>query len=556
MLDEMIRRAMSRREMLITTGAAALALASCSSGARTQSGPNLSGNRAGAMGSYGVGTQFKATQPLTFSILMLSNASYPTDDKWLFWSELTKRTNVTLQPTVIPGSDYNNKRNLLVSAGQAPLIIPKTYHPDEQQFVTSGAILPVSDYLDLMPNFKDKISKWNFQPDLDTIRQQDGKFYLLPGVHQDVWLDYSLAVRTDIMDKLNLKVPSTWDDVHTMLQAMKAAYPSQYPFSDRWGIPTPGGNLLNILGAAYGAPGGWGYNNISNATWDYKNKKFALTGAMPEYKAMLQYLHTLVAEKLLDPESFTQTDDQAVAKFTSGKSFVIGTNAQTLLNPYRKQLAPQIPGATIVKIPVPIGPMGAVKAFPTRIENGVMISSKARDSENFVAMMQFVDWLWYSDAGQMFSKWGVEGTTYNGSIDAGTFQLASDVTFAGLNPSGTKQLQQTYGFFNGVFAYGGSTKFLNSQFPPEEQAFQKVMDGRKLLPVSPPAPLTADEQEQANLWGTPLKDYVTQQTLKFILGDRDLSQWDAFVGELKGKNGQQLVDLTNKAYQRFQRQHG
>jgi putative aldouronate transport system substrate-binding protein len=42
-----------------------------------------------------------------------------------------------------------------------------------------------------------------------------------------------------------------------------------------------------------------------------------------------------------------------------------------------------------------------------------MISTKARDSKNFVAMMQFIDWLWYSDAGQEFAKWGVQGVTFN-----------------------------------------------------------------------------------------------------------------------------------------------
>ena len=55
--------------------------------------------------------------------------------------------------------------------------------------------------------------------------------------------------------------------------------------------------------------------------------------------------------------------------------------------------------------------MGAIKGG-TRLENGIMISKKARDSKNFVAMMQFIDWLWYSDEGQLFAKWGVEGTTY------------------------------------------------------------------------------------------------------------------------------------------------
>ena len=38
------------------------------------------------------------------------------------------------------------------------------------------------------------------------------------------------------------------------------------------------------------------------------------------------------------------------------------------------------------------------------------------------------------------------------------------------------------------------------------------------------------------LWETPLKDHVTQNTLKFILGQRDLGEWDAYVNELKAKN--------------------
>ncbi|MEE3921144.1 hypothetical protein V2I01_31970 [Micromonospora sp. BRA006-A] len=35
----------------------------------------------------------------------------------------------------------------------------------------------------------------------------------------------------------------------------------------------------------------------------------------------MEYLHKLVAEGLLDPETFTQTDDQARQKLASGKSF-------------------------------------------------------------------------------------------------------------------------------------------------------------------------------------------------------------------------------------------
>jgi putative aldouronate transport system substrate-binding protein len=432
------------------------------------------------------------------------------------------------------------------------MIIPKTYHPDEEQYIAGGAVLPVSDYLELMPNFSDQVATWNLEPDLDLYREDDGKFYLLPGLHEDVWLDYSLAVRTDILQELHLEVPKTWDELTTVLRAMKSAHPQSYPMSDRWNNPTPAGNLMGILSTAYGTRAGWAYQN---ATWDAKTSAFVFTGAMDEYQQVLQYLNTLVGEKLLDPESFTQQDDAARQKFAAGRSFVMSCNAQTLVNECRKDIA-KISGATVTKIPVPIGPLGAVKPGAVRLECGVMIAKKARESKNFVAMMQFIDWLYYSPAGKLFAKWGLEGRTYTGSVDKGDFKLAPDVDWAGLNPSGTKNLQVDFGFSNGVFAYGGSTKLLDSQFPPEELEFQKAMNARATQPLPPAAPLNAEEREQATLWETALKDYVTQQSLKFILGQRPLSEWDAYVGELRTKNMTRYVDLVNKAYARFKKAHG
>jgi putative aldouronate transport system substrate-binding protein len=549
---------MTRRQILATAGAAGVAavtagaLAGCDSDDSEGTG-DLSGKRAGAMDDYGVGKQFKATEALTFPIMLLSNQAYPYKKEWLFFSELTSRTNVTLEPTVIPGSDYNQKRSVMISGGDAPLIIPKTYHPDEEQYIASGAILPVSDYIDYMPNFKDKIAKWNLGGDLDQWRQEDGKFYLLPGVHEDVWIDYSVAVRTDILTKLNLSVPKTWDDLTGVLRKMREAYPNNYPFSDRWSTPPlPGANnLLSIVSQNYGAWAGWAW---LPTTWDAATSKFQFSGATESYKQTLTYLNGLVKEKLLDPESFTQTDDAARQKFATGKSFVISCNAQTLVNEARLDIA-KIPGATVIKIPQPMGPLGAVKQG-TRLENGIMISSKAKDSKNFVALLQFIDWLWYSDEGQMFAKWGVQGTTYTGSYATNDFKLNSDITWAGINPGAPKSLQVEYGFANGVFAYGGSTVHLESQFSDEEKEFQKVMTARRTLEQPPPHPLNADEREQASLWETGLKDHTFQNTLKFILGQRPLSDWDAYVAELKAKNMDQYVTMVNGAYERYKKAHG
>ncbi|WDZ83517.1 extracellular solute-binding protein [Micromonospora cathayae] len=533
----------------VAAGLLTLGLAACSEDA--PDAKDLSGNRAGAMAAYGVGDAFTATEPVSFSILYNNHPSYPLKNEWLFWSELTKRTNVKLEPVAVPLSDYEQKRSLLVGAGDAPMIIPKTYHPQENAFVSSGAILPVSDYLDLMPNLKDKIERWNLQPELDTLRQSDGKFYLLPGLHEKPWAEYSVAVRADILDQLGLAVPKTWDELYTVLKAMKARYPDSYPYSDRWSKPTPGGALLRIVGESYGTQAGW---TFQHATWDPAAQRFGYTGSSPQYRQMIEYLHRLVAEGLLDPESFTQSDEQARQKLANGKSFVISSNAQTLVNDYRPDLAKTQPGAKLVKIPLPVGPAGEINPA-SRLENGVMISAKARESKHFVAMMQFVDWIYYSDAGQEFAKWGVEGTTYTKDA-AGKRTLTADVNVVGLNPKGSKHLQKDFGFFNGVFSYGGKLDLMQSFFSPEEMEFQQVMNARKPIEVPPPAPLTDTEREQVSLWETPLKDHVTQNTLKFILGQRPLAEWDAYVAELEAKHAKQYIDLVNKAHDRFQKDNG
>ncbi len=544
---------LSRRQVLATagTGVAAVALAACGGDDRSSEFDNLSANRAGAMPGYKVGDQFEATEPLNFTMLYNNHPNYPVKKDWLFWSELKKRTNVAFTTIEVPLSDYNNKRAQIVGTGDAPFIIPKTYPGQEQPFVAAGTVLAVSDYIHLMPHFTAKIDKWNLDADLDTLRQADGKFYLLPGVHEDVWVDYTLAIRADIFQKHKIAIPKTWDDVYSALKALKAAYPESYPFSERYNQspPTePAGNLFSLLGSAYKVDSlGW---SSRSTTWDYEAKKYILTGSSAGLKQVLEYLNKLVKEGLLDPASFSQSDEQAREKLTRGKSFVISANGQALVNDYKRDLA-TVPGARMVKIPVPIGPRGEVKTG-SRLENGIMITKKARDSQNFVAMLQFIDWLWYADAGNEFAKWGVEGVTYT-KDESGKRKLAKDIDVLGLNPNAPKHLQRDFGFYNGVFSYGGSTELLGSFFNAEEQEFQKVMNARKTLPVPPPFPFTNAEQEQATLFETPMQEFVTKNSVKFALGQRPLSEWDAYVAELKTKNANQYMDLVTKAYERFKK---
>ncbi|WP_031480464.1 ABC transporter substrate-binding protein [Streptomyces bicolor] len=545
---------LSRRQILAAAGFIGLAtLTGCGSGDDGGDSKDLSKKQNGAMKDYRAGQQFKAAKPLSLSVLHNDNPVYPMKKAWLFWKELTERTGVTFEPVAVPLVDYEKKRSVLIGSGDAPFLIPKTYHPAEVAFVSSGAILPVSDYVHLMPNFRDKVKRWRLEPEIDSIRQSDGKFYLLPGLHEKPRSGYSLALRTDVLGRLGLSLPTSWDEVYEVFKAIKAEHPDRYPFSDRWSknTPYPAAALFSYLGQAYGVRAGWTYNTID---WDVKAGKFVFTGTTDAYRQMIEFVRKLVAEKLVDPESFTQTDDEAVQKLLGEKSFAISANPQELVQNYRFNLEKQVKGAEIEMIPVPLGPAGPVVLGGVRLENGVMISSKALKSDSFVAMMQFVDWLWYSDEGQRFARWGVEGVTYTRS--GSQYKPKPGISLMGSDPDAPKDMQKDYGFYNGVFAYGGSWELVSSMFSPDEKKFQDAMSQREQTPIAPAHPLQSFEQEQASLWETPLRDHVTQNTLKFVLGKRPMSEWEAYVTELKAKNMDQLVDLHNKAYERFKKENG
>lgn len=523
-------------------------LAGCSSDDSSTDKNAFSGKKKGAMSSLSVNEQFKATAPLTISMLFQDNPAYPEKSSWALWDDITKKTNVTLKPTIVPFADYDEKRSLLINSGNAPTIIAKTYPGSETQFVGGGAIIAASDYTKYMPNFTDKVKKWNLEPDLAGVRQADGKFYVFPGLHQTIFVDYTLAARTDVLKDDGLDVPTTYSEFRSVLKQLKKKHPDvQYPLSERF----DGNNILGLACTAYGTSGlGW---TSSLLYYDTDSKKFTFGPTSDQCKEVMQYFAGLIKDGLMDPESFTQSDDQAQAKFTTGKSFFISTNAQTL--ELYKVAMDQNLGAgkyKAEKIPNLVGPLGKVVGG-SRLENGIMISSSATKEPWFEALLQFVDWLWYSDPAQAFVKWGIEGKTYK--VEDGKYELLPGykLTAYGLgDPNAKTDIRTDMGFECGNFAYAGTTKIVDSTMSDDELAWQKVMAAYKQLPPAPSVPYTPTQLQQATLQQTALQDAVNTASLDFMLGKQGFDQWDSYVSSLEQKGLQQYVDNANKYYEQAQ----
>ncbi|WP_262425184.1 hypothetical protein [Brachybacterium sp. Z12] len=78
-----------------------------------------------------------------------------------------------------------------------------------------------------------------------------------------------------------------------------------------------------------------------------------------------------------------------------------------------------------------------------------------------------------------------------------------------------------------------------------------MVENLESMPPWAPAPLEEAELEQASLMATPLKDMVDTNTLQFIVGERDLGEWETFHAELEASGLDSYVELINSARDRF-----
>lgn len=553
---------MKKRALTLTIAAAmALSLTGCG-GEKTASkdAPTLSAEEADQDldYQYGADVTFHSDEPVEYSMMFSDHENYPMKEDWRLWSYIEEKTNVKFKLTTVARTDYNQKVTAAVSSGSAPYIVPKIY--DSKAYEDSGQVVAVSDWVQYMPNYSRQVEEWKMEEDLKTTMASDGKYYRLPGMWQEVAGGYSLIIRKDIFEAAGVDLTKeaswTWEDFYEALKKVKEYTGDQYVWSDQYQF----GCTMNLAANVYGVTAG---NSVDGGDWglkdgtkfDFEKNEFYFADTTEDYKEFLSYFQKLYADGLIDPETFTQDSQQAQAKFFRGESYVLASNYQ-VLSDIISQNKMQAEGAELYFLTTPSGPKGNLKVSSAsgRLENGIMISQKALDElgeKEFIKMLRFVDWLWYSDEGHELCQWGVEGETYT-KDDSGTITLNEDIYYNGFNPGASKQLNVDYGFGGGVFAYGGNTEIQLSKFTEGEREWNERInankENQKLMP-----PVLADEleKEELNLIKVPLMDYVNTAALEFITGKRSLeTDWEAYVSECEAKGSQKYVDQVNEIFNR------
>lgn len=532
----------------------AAALAACSDDGGTEI--DVEAQSKGAMEDFAADMQFTATEPFTLSVLWTDWPDLPITDQWQFFKEIEKRTNVKMEVTNIPFSDATEKRSLLISAGDAPTVIPLVYTGEESSFVSSGAILPMSDYVEHMPNFQKYVEEWDLGDMVNNLKQADGKYYMLPGLQEVSVPVFTVVIRKDVFEEVGAGVPQTWDEMRAALVKIKEKYPDSKPLADGF----EGASMLNYASHAWGARAGWGFGN---GMVDDGSGKLEYTAVTEGYKQMVEFFRGLVEDGLLDTDSMTAANDGSgggsVTEKVAGNLVFAASGSPGTAIEFQQALNETVGEGNheVVVIPPPGGPAGQI-VEPRNFWNGFMLNAEIADSENFVAILQFLDWLYYNQEARELIRWGVLDDTYtkdaSGKI---TLKPEFSLNAYNINPGAPTDIQRDLGWSNAVFADSSESRALKESYnsPTFVEYVEAVLSSRTPRDPNPPAPLDEAELESSSLMATPLKDTVDTNTLKFILGERDIAEWDDYVGELEAQGLQQYVDLINTARERFEEEN-
>lgn len=538
----------SKKGIMAITGSL-LVLSSVLSGCGSSSttSPTSTNNASTPATTAGAANTPAAAQPLSLTWMRYEHPSQAIVANSKAVQEIAKRKNVKLNLQSVPQSNYDDKKKTLIATNTLPDIM-LVKQDDIQNFADSGTFLDLTPYLDKMPNLKKVISQ---QPEINK-NKIDGKLYGFPLVANWQGVGGQLSmIRTDVLDKLGLKKPTTYDELYQVMKKMKEANPDSYPFTARAANGLTGTeNLINPISFAFGS--GYTTFNGTKVYYEPKDKTYKFGPAMPEFKEAITWLNTLYKEKLLDPDYATATSQIWQEKLNSGKSFYFQDN-NGFASTFNINLQKKDPSAKFDMLDTMTTPSGAKRNLIYalgHLSESYVINAKVKNPEQVV---QFMDWF-YSQEGIEVTNFGIKGEDFTG--DNGDYKLTDAVVnkYKDRQPSAFYALQSEYG--TGYLGLGlNNDDHAGLPFNTKEwvdwntKATKGLAAGENVQFVNDP-PFTKEEREKLKQIRTQLDAYLAQNMDKFIVTDGALKDWDNFVKQLKAKGADDIVKIYNDALAR------
>jgi len=338
---------------------------------------------------------------------------------------IEQKTGVHLDIEYIVGSDEQERASLIVATGDyRDIIIP---HNVGKTFVDAGAIVPINDLYEAnCPNTQ----KW-WGNQIERIKDVDtGKLWGLSAAgYNNPPMDYPFAaffMKNAAVAMNGYKTITDPDEYFNVIRQYVAANPTTN------GQPTIGFSgpteTWRYVFSLLMAERLYGYPNTGRRIYDPNDNWTVHDRNMMKYRYnYLWTLNQLNQEGLLDPEMFSQTHDEYVAKVASGRVVGFGDEYWEVMDAFAliKQenrindvyipFAPMYPD----RVQGMNDPYAGIQALAIRVD--MCISVNAKDP---AGILKYFDYLASPEMLQLM-YWGVEGEHYQKDANGRKYMTAA-----------------------------------------------------------------------------------------------------------------------------------
>ncbi|WP_054955706.1 extracellular solute-binding protein [Paenibacillus dakarensis] len=474
-------------------------------------------------------------KPVTFSWLVYDRVEGKVREDWEIFKEIEKKTGVSIKFNIVSQEGLAEKKQIMIATNS----VTDFMQVDNQEGREHGpekVFLNLNDYLDKAPNLKKFYEDY---PEAKAVATgSDGGIYTVPVIEGDAagkGFNFIWYTRKDLLDKYNLKEPTTVDEFYQLLKDFKEKEPKSYPLINNAIIGDTG--LYTVMGRAF--TGIQGFYNIDPTTDQY-----AFAPYHDGYKDALVFMNKLYSEKLLDPEFWMLTQAQWEERILTGKSLVTyfwKADLESLVDKARKA------GIADYELDaLPLFAADGIKNYqysrPVIGGSGRAISAKVKDKERAV---QFMDFL-VSEEGSNYLSLGIEGKTY-------TMEDGKPVYMKEFGTSPFNTLRKEWGVWYDLITLNNA----KSREVWERGLSDKSKDiNKRYEPFIIPAPKqivkTEEELELEKSKLNNLNKFLEQRLTEFVTGKTPINDetYKQFLDDAKKLGSDDLLNMYNTAYNR------
>ena len=438
---------------------------------------------------------------------------------------------------------------------------------DLMRYGSAGTFIDLTPYItpEVMPNLSAILEA---HPEIRAaITMSDGKIYGLPageqmgtaGIGREK--DYSIfsvpqfsMINKAWLDDLGLEVPTTLDELHTVLTAFKDNDMSAKYYGNAAGTTIPMSTGFdqwcwgqNIFYAGFGFTN-WPNDVCMDLTVD-KTGKVNFVSDDDNYRAAVTYFHDWYAEGLMDLEMFSQDTNQLIAKCTGGR---VGVSTWWEINEIMGEHA-----ADYVYLPVLTGPDGDsnVTLRTGGAINGGQLSITAQCKDP-ARLLAFYD-LWYNGETVMQLQYGPIGVYFTEQDEKGMWKSITD-------EQARAQFGKSSGELKSQMEVAGPklilSEYYNEYFYMEDRAMERLADtydywmqfvkDDSFYPQD--CVFTEAELDDIDFYRADVERAISEQEALWIKnGGPTDAEWDAYKAYLERCGMSTLLDIYQAVYDRY-----